>query len=46
MDAAAAGQHAHIINSAFHQVYGALMGGTGSTIALVIAILLFSRYRA
>ena len=36
----------HIINSAFHQVYGALMGGTGSTIALVIAILLFSRYQA
>ncbi|MGG5371945.1 PTS sugar transporter subunit IIC [Enterococcus sp. AZ196] len=46
MDAAAAGQAApHIINSAFHQVYGALMGGTGSTIALILAILIFSRYR-
>lgn len=46
MDAVVAGHEApHIINSAFHQVYGALMGGTGSTIALVIAILIFSRYR-
>ena len=47
MAATANGEAApHIINSAFHQVYGALMGGTGSTIALVIAILLFSRYQA
>lgn len=46
MDAVAAGQAApHIINSAFHQVYGALMGGTGSTIALIIAVLIFSKYR-
>jgi len=47
MAATANGEAApHIINSAFHQVYGALMGGTGSTIALVIAILIFSRYQA
>lgn len=47
MAATAKGEAApHIINSAFHQVYGALMGGTGSTIALVIAILIFSHYQA
>ncbi|SFL85424.1 PTS sugar transporter subunit IIC [Enterococcus mundtii] len=47
MAATANGEAApNIINSAFHQVYGALMGGTGSTIALVIAILIFSRYQA
>lgn len=47
MAATANGEAApHIINSAFHQVYGALMGGTGSTIALVIAILIFSHYQA
>lgn len=47
MAATANGEAApHIINSAFHQVYGALMGGTGSRIALVIAILIFSRYQA
>ncbi|STD21507.1 PTS sugar transporter subunit IIC [Enterococcus mundtii] len=47
MAATANGEAApRIINSAFHQVYGALMGGTGSTIALVIAILIFSRYQA
>ena len=46
MDAVANGQEApHIITSAFHQAYGALMGGTGSTIALVIAIFIFSNYR-
>lgn len=46
MAATAKGEAApHIINSAFHQVYGALMGGTGSTIALVIAILIFSHYQ-
>ncbi|MGQ4066389.1 PTS sugar transporter subunit IIC [Enterococcus mundtii] len=47
MAATANGEAApHIINSVFHQVYGALMGGTGSTIALVIAILIFSHYQA
>lgn len=35
----------HILNSAFQTVY-AQMGGTGATISLVIAILLFSKHKA
>ena len=46
MAAQAAGEEIpYIMNSAFHQVFGALMGGTGSTIALIIAVFIFSKYR-
>lgn len=46
MAAQAAGEEIpYIMNSAFHQVFGALMGGTGNTIALIIAIFIFSKYR-
>lgn len=46
MAAFAAGKHVpYIINGAFRQVYGDLMGGSGNTIALIIAIFIFSKYR-
>lgn len=36
----------HIINGAFHQIYGGLLGGSGTTLGLILAIFVFSKYKA
>lgn len=46
MAAKAAGtEPPHIITNAFHQVFGSLNMASGSTVALIIAIFIFSKYQ-